>query len=69
MKIIPDADLGNGYTFRAMLQGRNDATLEIYGWVEKDYSIVKGSGGFYRTDDHVKARAIARANLEGEGLL
>lgn len=56
-----DIDLGKGYTFRSMIEG--DRIPEVYGWIEKDYAIVKGTGGFYRTPDPEAASRIARMNV------
>lgn len=56
-----DIPLNNGHVFRWMIQG--DRTPEIYAWVEKDHSIVKGTGGFWRTADPIVACARLKANF------
>lgn len=54
-------DIGSGYTFKWMLEGNK--SLEIYGWVEKDHKIIKGTSGFYRTENEKIAAQIAMENL------
>lgn len=57
-----EIDMAAGHVFRWMIQG--ERTPEIYGWVEKDHEIVKGSGGWWRTDDPREAVTLASANLD-----
>lgn len=54
-----------GTVFRCQTQG--DRSPEIYGWLERDFAIVPGSGGWWRTDDPVEARnrCAARFDLAG----
>lgn len=49
--------LKNGDVFKWQLSGTT--TPEIYGWVERNYSIVKGTAGFYRTTDPERAKQHA----------
>lgn len=47
---------------------QNQPTDEVYGWFEKaDGTLIKGSGGWWRTDDPQKAAASAHgtATLKG----
>lgn len=61
-----ETTLSGGNKFRWNIQGERPP--EVYGWIEKDHSIVKGSGGFWRTPDPVEAtkRAAAAFGLEVE---
>lgn len=56
--VIP---LNNGHTFRWMRQGAR--TPEIYGWVEKDYTVINGTGGFWRTNDPQEAVKRLKQNF------
>ncbi len=61
-----DIPLNDGHTFRWRIQG--DRTPEIYGWIEKDYSLVPATGGWWRTADPDEAarRAAATFNFNVE---
>lgn len=48
-----DTPMPNGYVFRWIVQG--DRTPEIYGWLEMNHDIIRGTGGFWRTDDPEEA--------------
>jgi hypothetical protein len=65
-KKFGDIPLRDGYVFRWMMTG--DTVPEVYGWTEKDYSIVKGTTGWFRTTDAEAAAKIALSNLEEMGL-
>lgn len=54
--------LTDGHVFKWMIQ--NPDKPEVYGWVEKDWIIVKGSGGWFRTPDPENAARIAQSNLD-----
>jgi len=56
----PHIALSDGHVFRWTLQG--DRTPEVYGWIEKDWSILPGSGGWWRTTDAQRAARIAASN-------
>lgn len=56
--------IGDKLVFRWMIQG--DRTPEIYGWLERDYSIVPGTGGFWRTANSDEALARCKAAFPGE---
>lgn len=49
----------NGVKFRWIIQG--ERTPEIYGWLDRDHSILVGTGGFWRTSDPQEAFNRARA--------
>lgn len=57
-------DLGNKVVFRWMIQG--ETTPEIYGWLERDFAIVQGSGGFWRTADPDEALRRVKAAFSAE---
>ncbi len=59
-----EIELGQGRTFRWMLQG--DRIPEIYGWIERNYTIEKGTGGFWRTDDPQEAARRALSNFPAQ---
>lgn len=46
---------------------QDEPTDEVYGWFEKNYSAIKSSGGWWRTEDPEKALKTARivAQLNG----
>ena len=48
-----EIDLDDGSLFRWTLEGNRSP--EIYGWIEKDHSIVPKTGGWWRTDDPEEA--------------
>lgn len=54
--------LGRGYVFKWTMTG--DKVPEIYGWTEKNYSIVPNTAGWFRTIDPEKAARIAKSNVE-----
>ncbi len=56
-----DIAMINGYVFRWMRQG--DRTPEIYGWVERDHTIVSKTGGFWRTADPDEAFRRCKASF------
>lgn len=60
-KTTGDIPMSDGTVFRWMLTGTSSP--EIYGWQERDHSIVSHSGGWWRTDDPQEAaRRCAMAN-------
>lgn len=59
-----DIGLGNGLSFRWMLQGGSKP--EIYAWLERDHSIVTGTGGFWRTTDPDEALDRCKAAFPAE---
>lgn len=63
-KYIPDIALTNGHVFRCTISG--DKCPEIYGWIEKGHTIVKGTSGWYRTTDANLAARIAANNIGEE---
>lgn len=54
----------NGFTFKWMMSGTT--TPEVYGWLEKEWEILKGSAGFYRTPDPEEAakRAVVSFGID-----
>jgi len=56
--------LENGFVFKFMIDGNR--TPEVYGWIEKDFEILKDSSGWYRTDVPEDAARYAAAAFKFE---
>jgi hypothetical protein len=51
-------DLSGGRVFHWTID-TNAREPEVYGWVEKDNAIVKGTNGWWRTDNPARAAVLA----------
>jgi hypothetical protein len=54
--------ISNGCVFRWVIQ--ESISPEVYGWVEKNFDIIKESSGWFRTADPILASKIAQSNIE-----
>lgn len=52
---------GGDVKFRWMIKGTTRP--EIYGWFERDFTVIVGTSGFWRTDDADEAFRRAKANF------
>lgn len=59
-----EIEMTNGFVFKWMMSGTT--TPEVYGWIEKNYSILKGSGGYWRTSDPQEACKRAALSFDAE---
>lgn len=57
-----EIQIAEGTTFRYVID-REARIPEICGWVEQNHDMVKGTYGFYRTDDANAACEIAKSKL------
>jgi hypothetical protein len=58
-RAVMKTKLSNGQWFTTY---QDQPTDEVYGWLEADGQIVKGSGGWYRTHDPHVATSLAELN-------